>query len=261
MKGSQYRLDRMAESDLVSAATAGEAEEVRRLLDGGASPDVPDEDGTTALYQAAVQGNADIVRVLLASGADPNGESKGDSQGLPLCAAACWGHTEAVIALLDSGADPDRQEDVEGSAMTALHWAAANEHLAVVKALLGRGADPGIAGSTGRTALHHAAGRGAAAVVRTLLASGADPASADGQGRRPVDLARQYAGRDIEAEVVARATEHAPQGAQIAVRRERSEGGDVRVVAEVRDHAGNLRSESWLCTGHTEIVRLLETRA
>ncbi|MFI7640384.1 ankyrin repeat domain-containing protein [Nonomuraea sp. NPDC049400] len=211
------------------AATAGEGEEVRRLLDGGASPDVPDEDGTTALYQA--------------------------------CAAACWGHKGAVIALLDSGADPSRQEDVERSAMTALHWAASNEHLAVVRALLGGGADPGIADSAGRTALHHAAGRGAAAVVRTLLASGADPASPDGQGRRPIDLARQYAGRDIEAEVVARVTEHAPQGAQITVRRERSEGGDVRVVAEVRDHAGNLRSESWLCTGHTEIVRLLETRA
>ncbi|WP_425434693.1 hypothetical protein [Nonomuraea jiangxiensis] len=41
-----------------------------------------------------------------------------ESEGLPLCAAACWGHAEAVLALLDAGADPD-QEDSGGTAMTA----------------------------------------------------------------------------------------------------------------------------------------------
>ncbi|MFI7643049.1 ankyrin repeat domain-containing protein [Nonomuraea sp. NPDC049400] len=250
----------MTELDLVPAAAAGETEQVRRLLDGGAAPDEPDEDGATALYRAAVQGNAGIVRMLLAAGADPGRESTGDSEGLPLCAAACWGHTETVIALLDAGADPDRREDVTRSAMTGLHWAAANDHLAVVRALLDRGADPGIADSAGRTALSHAAERGATAVVRTLLDSGADPSSPDGQGRRPVDLARRYAGRDIKEEMVALATEHAPQGALITVRRETFEGRDVRVVAEVRDEAGELRSEWWLGTGHAEIVRLLEAR-
>jgi hypothetical protein len=67
-------------------------------------------------------------------------------------------------------------------------------------------------------------------------------------------------GQDIEAEVRARAAERAPRGTQITVRREKSEGGDPRIVAEVRDNAGDLRSESHLGTGHTEIVRLLEAR-
>ncbi|MEV4251381.1 ankyrin repeat domain-containing protein [Streptosporangium canum] len=248
----------MTGDELTTAAAIGDAEEVRRLLDGGVSPDEPNEDGGTALYRAAVHGDAGIVRMLLAAGADPERESEGDSEGLPLCAAACWGHIEVVIALLDAGADPDQREDVARAAMTALHWAASNQHLAVVKALLDRGAAPDIVDSAGGTALSHAAGRGATAVVRTLLDHGANPLSADGQGRRSIDLARRYAGRDIEAEMLARAREHAPQGAQIAVRREECEGGDVRIVAEVRDSTGNLHSESWLGTGHAEIIRLLE---
>ncbi|MEV7010052.1 ankyrin repeat domain-containing protein [Streptosporangium sp. NPDC051022] len=176
-----------------------------------------------------------------------------------MCAAACWGHTEVVTALLDAGADPDRREDVARSAMTALHWAASNEHLAVVKALLDRGAAPDIGDSAGRTALSHAAERGATAVVRKLLVHGANPAPADVRGRRPIDLARRYAGLDIEAEVLSRAEEHAPQGARITLRREESEGGDVRIVAEMRDDTGALRSETQLGTGHAEIIRLLET--
>ncbi|MFB9679158.1 ankyrin repeat domain-containing protein [Streptosporangium vulgare] len=249
----------MREDDLVAAATIGEAGEVRRLLEGVVHPDGPGEDGSTALYRAAVRGDAGIVRTALAAGADPDRESGGEGEGLPLCAAAAWGHLEAVVALLDAGADPDRREDIERTAMTALHWAATNEHLAVVRTLLDRGADPDLDDSAGRTALSHAAERGATAVVRILLDHGANPASAGSQDRGPLDLARRYAGRDIEAEVLARAAEHAPRGARITVRREESEGGDVRIVAEVRDDTGRLRSESRLGTGHAEIIRLLET--
>ncbi|WP_283136940.1 ankyrin repeat domain-containing protein [Rhizohabitans arisaemae] len=250
----------MVENELVSAAALGENAEAERLLAGGASPDEPDEDGDTALYRAAVQGHADIVRMLLAAGADPDREGTGDGGGLPLCAAACWGHLDAVVALLDAGADPNRREDEAGSAMTALHWAASNEHLAVVNTLLARGAAPDLGGATGRTALSHAAARGATAVVRTLLDHGAHPGVRDDQGRRPVDLALPYAGRDIEAELRAEAAEHAPQGARIDIRREESEGGDVRIVAEVYDADGDLRSERSLSTGHAEIVRLLHAR-
>ncbi|MET7339317.1 ankyrin repeat domain-containing protein [Nonomuraea sp. NPDC005650] len=130
-----------------------------------------------------------------------------------------------------------------------------------VRRLLDRGADPDVADSAGRTALSHAAERGGAAVVRALLDSGADPGPADGGGRRPVDLARRYAGRDLEAELVARATAYAPQDALITVRHETTAEGETRIVAEVRDGTGRRRSESWLGTGHAEIVRLLEARA
>ncbi|MEV0198577.1 ankyrin repeat domain-containing protein [Nonomuraea sp. NPDC050691] len=243
----------MSGDELVSAAGHGEAEEVRRLLAGGARPDEPDEYGTTALYRAAVQGRAEIVRLLLAAGADPDREGGADDEGLPLCAAAAWGHLDAVGALLDGRADPDRREDVALTGMTALHWAASNEHLAVVRALLARGATPDVEDVIGRTALSHAAQRGATAVVRTLLDHGADPARRDREGRSPADFARPYADRDIEAELLAEVT--VPPGGSAAARRERSEGGDERVVVEVRDKKGDLRSGRTLGTGHAEIVR------
>ncbi|MEV0306942.1 ankyrin repeat domain-containing protein [Nonomuraea fuscirosea] len=248
----------MTGEDLVTAATCGENEEAGRLLAAGLSPDEPGDDGGTALYRAAVQGHAALVRTLLAAGADPDRESAAEDEGLPLCAAACWGHLGAVTALLDAGADPDLREDAGRSATTALHWAAANEHLSVLNALLDAGADPDVRDSTGGTALSRAARQGAPAVVRALLDRGADPAPAG--GRSPLDAAREFAGRDAEAEVRALAGAYARPGARIGVRRERSGGGDVRVVAEVRDEAGELRSEHSLGTGHAEIVRLLESR-
>ncbi|WP_344470455.1 ankyrin repeat domain-containing protein [Nonomuraea monospora] len=239
----------MSYEELLTAAMLGRREEVARLLAAGAPAGLPQ-----ALYQAAVHGDADIVRALLAIGADPDLESGGDGEGLPLCAAACWGHLDAVNALLDGGADPDVREDAAGSAMTALHWAAAGDHLAVARALLGRGADPSLPDGAGNTALSRAAERGATAVVRVLLGHGAVPDA------RAFDHARRHAGLDIEAEVRARAGRHAPRDARISVRREEAEGGGVRVVAEVRDGAGRLRSETALGTGHAEIVRLLEAR-
>ncbi|UBU10513.1 ankyrin repeat domain-containing protein [Nonomuraea gerenzanensis] len=237
----------MRENDLLTAAMLGDSEEVRRLLAAGATPDTPGP-----LYQAAVQGHAGIVRMLLAAGAGPDRESEDDAEGLPLCAAACWGHLDVVNALLDAGADPDLRE--APGAMTALHWAAAGDRLAVTRALLSRGADPDLRDSAGNTALSRAAERGSAAVVRALLDHGATPEA------RALDLARRHAGLDIEAEVRARAGERAAEGARVSVRREEAEGGGVRVVAEVRDDAGRLRSQTQLGTGHAEIVRLLESR-
>ncbi|MFC7099801.1 ankyrin repeat domain-containing protein [Nonomuraea rubra] len=226
----------MSDDELRSAAMTGQAGEVRRLLEAAGGPDAggPDAGGPDAggpdtaatdtaatdmagaLYQAAVQGHAGIVRMLLEAGADPDRETGDESEGLPLCAAACWGHLGAVNALLDAGADPDRREDP--GAMTALHWAAANDRLAVARALLARGAGPDLRDSAGNTPLSRAAERGATAMVRALLDHGATPAA------HHLDLARRHAGHDIEAEVRARAGQYAPPGARIGVRREEAEG-------------------------------------
>ncbi|MFG3438861.1 ankyrin repeat domain-containing protein [Nonomuraea sp. NPDC047897] len=243
---------------LVTAVATGAAATVGRLLGRGVSADTPDSYGSTALYRAAVQGDAGIVRMLLAAGADPDRESGGDGEGLPLCGAASWGHVEVVRALLDAGADPDRREAAGAGGVTALFWAASNGRLAVVTALLEGGADPDPVGHAGRTPLSHAAEKGLAAVAGVLLEHGADPAVADDRGLRPADLARRHVGHDLEAGLRDGAVEHAPPGARVTLRRERGEGGDERLVAEVRDAAGDPRSERWIGTGHAEVVRILE---
>jgi ankyrin repeat protein len=176
-----------------------------------------------------------------------------------LVAAALTGKAGRVGQLLDSGVSPD---EPDGDGGTPLYGAAVQGNAEIVRMLLAAGADPGreSGGESQGLPLCAAACWGHLDVVIALLDYGADPELADAQGRRPIDLARWHAGQDIEAEVRARAAERAPRGAQITVRREESEGGGTRIVAEVRDNAGDLRSESHLGTGHTEIVRLLEAR-
>ncbi|MDX2646548.1 ankyrin repeat domain-containing protein [Streptomyces sp. PA03-1a] len=107
---------------LVRAARSGETGTVRRLLRRGASPELPDADGTTPLYAASVHGAADVVGLLLTAGALPDTESGHGDEGTPLCGAACWGHTGTVRRLLAQGADPRLRED-HGTGLTPLEWA------------------------------------------------------------------------------------------------------------------------------------------
>jgi hypothetical protein len=84
-----------------------------------------------------------------------------------------------MARLLDAGVDPDGLVavlDADGTVAesTALVYAANYGQLDVVRLLLGRGADPSLADSTGHTPRVAAAGGGYAAVVRELAARGAD---------------------------------------------------------------------------------------
>src|SRR5918999_538109 len=96
--------ERLTES-LIDAASEHSVERVRSLLAKGADPNARGAHGRTALYSAA--GDASVIRLLIEAGADPNVESTQESEGLPLCFAACWGATDAVRAVLDAGAGPN----------------------------------------------------------------------------------------------------------------------------------------------------------
>ncbi|ELT90081.1 hypothetical protein CAPTEDRAFT_55409, partial [Capitella teleta] len=66
--------------------------------------DCEDANGNTPLSEAASGGNADTVKLLVDNGADLN--SRGQFDRTPLYRAAFAGHLEAVQMLLQSGADP-----------------------------------------------------------------------------------------------------------------------------------------------------------
>ncbi|MEU7582255.1 ankyrin repeat domain-containing protein [Streptomyces sp. NPDC041068] len=127
---------------LVFAASLGRTADVRSLLRSGLDPELPDADGTTALYAASVHGAADTVRVLLRAGALPDTESRGPTGGTPLCGAAAWGHLDTVRELLAHGADPNLRED-GGSGGSPLRWArqgGLGPHTETEAALLAAGA-------------------------------------------------------------------------------------------------------------------------
>jgi ankyrin repeat protein len=105
----------------------------------------------------------------LAAGEDP-----------PLVVAASKGDIVQVRRLLANGTDPNAHDTGN---LTALNWAAYNGHLAVVQALVERGATvDSNSNSHGWTPLMNAANRGHTDVVKYLLSRGADArlASKDG---------------------------------------------------------------------------------
>lgn len=154
------------------AAQSGDLGEVLALLRQGASPDVPDRHGFTALARAAQFDHLGLVRILLAAGADPNAPCK-------------WGLTPLMIAkiadvaeaLLATGAEVNATTQFNRSGMepaqTALMKAAQGGRVAIVELLLARGADIEMRDSEGRSALIHAAASGHAEVARVLVEAGA----------------------------------------------------------------------------------------
>lgn len=89
-----------------------------------------------------------------------------------LANAAEAGQQDAVRALLQQGADPNAGQ---ADGMTALHWAAHDNDVAVAKLLLEAGARAGISSRYGITPLFLACQNGNAAMATLLLQSGADP--------------------------------------------------------------------------------------
>ncbi len=114
--------------------------------------------GMTALLLASRQGNLEVVEALLKQGADVNQVSEG-SKTSPLLIAAMNGRFDLAKVLLDRGADPNLASEPAGVtplyAVINLAWAPHTgypqptaqqqqtlTYLELMKALLGKGADP-----------------------------------------------------------------------------------------------------------------------
>ncbi|XP_069364881.1 protein phosphatase 1 regulatory subunit 12B isoform X9 [Maniola hyperantus] len=87
----------------LAACTAGDKDEVQRLLKMGADINTVNVDGLTALHQACIDDNLEMVEFLVEHGADVN---KGDNEGwTPLHATASCGFLSIARYLLENGAD------------------------------------------------------------------------------------------------------------------------------------------------------------
>jgi ankyrin repeat protein len=265
-------------NDLLGMATATCDERlVELLLERGADPAHANVHGWTALHQAGYVGRPELARLLLDAGAPHDGSARGDG-GTPLIVALFWGHRETAEVLAGRGLVPrnlrvaaglDRAELVDELAGTpaagehrvfhrphsgfpewtpsgdpqevvdealawaarndavaaiaallahgarvdadvyrgtALTWAAARGRVAALRALLDAGAHPDRPGTfggpshgQGTTALHHAAEAGRVEAIRVLLEAGADPAVRDElYDATPADWAAQAGRHEAE---------------------------------------------------------------
>ena len=150
--------------DVVSAAMAGDADAVRRLLELGFPVDAVDAQGCTGLLRAAGGGHAAAVDLLLARGADP--QHAAHSGATPLSAAVSMRQTAIVSALLDAGADLEHR--LPGG-VTVLMLACALGMPDIAARLLTAGADIDAGDSQGLAPLHCAALYGFTGRDRTRL--------------------------------------------------------------------------------------------
>lgn len=159
----------VANSPLVDAILAGDADEVMRLIETGENVDATSErHALTPVIAAVVTGNDEILSQLLDAGADPNVHPPSIPVS-PLARAAAAGSLEMVEQLLDAGALPDGPVTGEGG-LTPL--GAAGNAPDVMARLLDAGADPdGVSGTT--PPLYVVAGSGQLEAAEMLVEAGA----------------------------------------------------------------------------------------
>eukprot|EP00998_Keelungia_sp_KM082_P009152 NODE_5321_length_707_cov_59.725862_g5298_i0.p1 GENE.NODE_5321_length_707_cov_59.725862_g5298_i0~~NODE_5321_length_707_cov_59.725862_g5298_i0.p1 ORF type:complete len:190 (+),score=33.81 NODE_5321_length_707_cov_59.725862_g5298_i0:61-630(+) len=107
------------QSPLMAASLGGHSEVIRLLLQEGADPTVPEQDGYTPMHGVAFQGRAEAAKVLIEHGLDI---ADMHSDGVPAWMRACWGgrqrHAETVKVFLEAGADY-KQQNQQGA--TCMH--------------------------------------------------------------------------------------------------------------------------------------------
>jgi ankyrin repeat protein len=156
-------------SPLVDAARNADKEQVRALVQHGASVNAADADGTTALHWASYRDDLEIADLLIRAGATVNVAN--DLGATPLWTASLNGSAAMVRRLLDAGANPDA---ALLSGETPVMVAARSGSPASVEQLLAKGAHVNAHATRGQTALMWAVAQKHADVVKVLLAHGAD---------------------------------------------------------------------------------------
>ena len=124
------------------AAYYGELELARRLLRAEADPNMQNDYGSSPLGEAAARGDLPMISLLLEAGADP--ESVNPEGQTALMAVARTGNVQAAQLLLSHGANVNAVESWGGQ--TALHWASARNHPAMIEFLVNNGAEVDVRG-------------------------------------------------------------------------------------------------------------------
>eukprot|EP00930_Biecheleria_cincta_P046791 TRINITY_DN32324_c0_g1_i1.p1 TRINITY_DN32324_c0_g1~~TRINITY_DN32324_c0_g1_i1.p1 ORF type:complete len:368 (-),score=76.77 TRINITY_DN32324_c0_g1_i1:335-1438(-) len=175
----------MSADEFVRAVANDDVAELERCL-GQASSLSCKSGSRKALHHAASLGNADATRLLLEAKAEVNWA---DVLGLTALHKAAHSRKVKIIQLLlEARAQVNR---IDKRHMTALHLAASSSNAAVMQLLLASMADANATTHLGETPLHKAAHAGHLELVQLLLEARAELDQTNVNGKMAVDVAEE----------------------------------------------------------------------
>jgi ankyrin repeat protein len=174
---------------LMKAAQSGNVEIIDELVKRGADVNALDTNGDTALHYAAQFHQPRAMKPLLEAGADTNIQDKWSQTALISCAGKYNDFNEPLGArmILEKGADLERETPHRG---TALHHAAGDGVMSIVRMLLSKGANPdAICRRSGASPLIVSAQYSYPHISCALLEAGASVNAQDKEGRSALHFA------------------------------------------------------------------------
>lgn len=164
------------------AASEGQDDMLRWLLERGVNVNMPDYTDNTPLCRAASRGHLTTVKLLVERGADLELREKLERMA-PLTHAVRRGHLETVTYLLQAGANVEAKDKQD---WTPLVWAVYRRNKPIVNILLKHGADLEAGADLGFTALFEAVLYDDVEMADHLLQHGANIEAKDYYGRSPL---------------------------------------------------------------------------
>ncbi|MFQ5639980.1 MAG: ankyrin repeat domain-containing protein [bacterium] len=186
---------------------ARDPETVRLLADAGANINASSTlFKKTMLGWAASGGNADIVKALIEAGADVNAKDEIGGTALSAAVMAKPPRIDIIKILINAGADPDIGLFLD---QPFLVWASMVGNVDVIKALIDAGADVNVRNKKGATPLMAAVAARQKEAVKLLIDSGADVNARSyppkgkrkrggKKGQTATDVAKAMGDKDIE---------------------------------------------------------------
>ncbi|EPS35396.1 hypothetical protein H072_11240 [Dactylellina haptotyla CBS 200.50] len=172
------------------AASRGDAEKLKILIQHGADFDFPDHRSRAPLHITCESGHSECVDLLLAAGANHTARDRTGFSPLAVWAWSSYADTEEISlsigrSLIKAGTDPNvRDNDLVTPLMNAASY---NQHLHA-RFLLENGADPDALNCVGQSALTYAVRNNGHETLRLLHEYGAKHAKSSGNGVSPTHV-------------------------------------------------------------------------
>lgn len=159
------------------------------MIDLGADPEAPIDDGTTPLWWAVWSGHEDLTEIMLERPVEVDAR---DSQGATLLWRALWNEYKGVARLLlQKGANPNI-ESIEGDTPLLFILRSGFENTYDISAmLLEAGANPNTADIFGDFPLLLGVREGQTRIVELLIRNGANPKAMPQNDESLVSIAEQ----------------------------------------------------------------------